>query len=68
MSDDKPATQSTLDTLRQQYTNLCARYGNVQYQITSLQKDARLMEDELSKLTNEVITEQARVAKESANG
>lgn len=53
----------TLDEVRQEYSNLCAKAGHVQYQIAVLGDDLKLINDQIKELNLEAAKIQATEAK-----
>lgn len=67
MSDKKPP-RSTND-IKQEYTNLCLRAGNLQYELECKKTDLNTLNEQLRQLNSEYISAsntEAEAAKEAA--
>ncbi len=59
---DKPTR--SLETIQQEYTNVCAKLGHINFQISSLTSDATTIAATLKDLNFEAIAAQAKAKEE----
>lgn len=62
----EPAKEKTLSDLQQEYSNVCARIGDAEYQIFLKQEEVKLLKDTARKINQEGAEVQARTVQVAA--